>query len=338
MNPLKILVVKRRAMGDSIIGLSGIAYLKMFFPNAQITYGLPSWIIPLYTNVECGANSFVNIDLKSPLDWFRLWIALSRGKIDLIVELHQSGRTARFFRWYSKIMRVPYFFHNHHSEESLKERSSAIQRDLDGVWRVAKSVSDDEFLPRPSYLDFVPRMCPNQKATRDPFRILLGVVASRKTKIWPLEYFKELSDRLLEWNPNIRINIALSDSPLDREIQEKLIALGILQSGKVEFIKTSLNELPLIVARHTLYVGNDTGIKHLCVSLGVKTITLFGPDGPFEWHPYDCQKEKIFFIPDEQMPCRVKDAHFCGRSECESMRCLRDIKVDPVFEECCRQI
>jgi heptosyltransferase-2 len=73
------------------------------------------------------------------------------------------------------------------------------------------------------------------------------------------------------------------------------------------------------LSKASMYIGNDTGLKHICIALGVKTYTFFGPEPPLEWHPY-------FYI--EGLECRTRDAHFCGLSECESMVCLKDITVE----------
>jgi ADP-heptose:LPS heptosyltransferase len=35
-----------------------------------------------------------------------------------------------------------------------------------------------------------------------------------------------------------------------------------------------------------LFIGNDSGLRHMAAALGIKTLTLFGPENPVEWHPY----------------------------------------------------
>ena len=64
-SPRTILVVKNRAMGDSIMCLATLQWLRELYPEAKIVYGLPSCIIPLYKNVQTAADSYLNVDLKS---------------------------------------------------------------------------------------------------------------------------------------------------------------------------------------------------------------------------------------------------------------------------------
>ena len=53
---------------------------------------------------------------------------------------------------------------------------------------------------------------------------------------------------------------------------------------------TTLLDAPLLeVAWHLqhcdAYLGNDSGITHLAVLLGVPTVALFGPSDPVVWQP-----------------------------------------------------
>jgi ADP-heptose:LPS heptosyltransferase len=70
------------------------------------------------------------------------------------------------------------------------------------------------------------------------------------------------------------------------------------------------------------------------VALGVKTITLFGPENPFEWHPYAKDEHPIAYV--ENLPCRKSLApglpEWCAIRECvsEKHRCMREIAVEDV--------
>ena len=83
------------------------------------------------------------------------------------------------------------------------------------------------------------------------------------------------------------------------------------------------------MAEANVYIGNDTGLKHLAIALGLKTYTFFGPEPPNEWHPYDQNSHPFFYIED--LECRTQNAHYCGLSECNSMICM-DFKIESVYE------
>ena len=81
--------------------------------------------------------------------------------------------------------------------------------------------------------------------------------SSRKN--WPLERFRELSQRLawpVQW----------SAGP-----QEQL-------DGAVRF--ENLYELACWLATARVYIGNDSGITHLAAAAGVPVVAIFGPTDP----------------------------------------------------------
>ena len=321
-SPRTILVVKNRAMGDSIMGLATLQWLRELYPEAKIVYGLPSWIIPLYKNVQTAADSYLNVDLKSSSDWLRLHKEVKALSPDHIHELHLAGRTKKFFSLFTLFSSVRYSYHNHHLKSGGKIHDqgvikSLIQRDLDGAWSF---LGIDKTLP--SFLDYEPRM--NVQEPTEKNQYVLGVVATRKTKMWPLEYYAKLCHNL-----SGKVLIPLSKSETDLQIKKQLESYSL--PSHVEFVHAPLEELPLLLAGSKAYIGNDTGLKHLCIALGVKTWTFFGPEPPTEWHPYNTDLHKYFFI--DPLECRTRDAHYCGLSECDSMICLNQIQVDHVLSE-----
>jgi len=323
-----ILVVKNRAMGDSVMGLSAISYMRDLYPNAKIYYALPNWILPLYKNILTDADEVIGFDLKSLKDWGKLWKICSSRNIDVVHEMHQAGRTAKFFKVYSLLKRIPYFFHNHHLKSGTDVLDqgvikAVIQRDLDGVFSYFSNMDKV-----PNYLDYCPQMKMKNKLNKKS-RLILGVVATRETKKWPLEYYFELAKIIKQAYPNIEIAIPLSKSKTDLNIKEKLLSYGIEEYAKV--VHLSLDELPLYIAASKLYIGNDTGLKHLAIATNVKSYTLFGPEPPNEWHPYDSSTHPFFY--KEGLDCRTREAHYCGLSTCDSMICLNQFSAKFIFEK-----
>lgn len=312
-----ILVVKHRAMGDAIIGLSTIQYLKQQYPEAKITYITPKWITPLFNQVKTHADSIEGIKLDSLSDWWNTYMLIHRINPDCIFEMFQSGRTKKFFKFYSAMKGIPYFAHNHHTKQGIVHDQGIIkaniQRDLDGAWTF---FSKDDV---PNYQNFYPKMILNSKK-RD--QVIFGVVATRETKIWPLEYYARLSHLIKE-----DIIIPLSNSKDDQAIKEKLIDLKI----RGTFLETSLDKLPNELAGSKLYIGNDTGLKHLAIALGIPSYTLFGPEPPLEWHPYDIKKHPYYFR--ENLDCRTRTAHYCGLATCPEMICLNQFQPEHLLDD-----
>ncbi len=325
-----ILLIKNRAIGDSIMTLSSAQYLKEIFPEAHLTLALPTWITPLYKEVNCAVDEVLPISLKSLKGYIQLYKNLRQRKFDLIYEFHQSGSTAKFFSLYSKIFKIPYLYHNHHlkSETGVLDQGKIkplIQRDLDGIWGQLKLKS-----PPPEYLNYEPMI--QVKTAQKTNSVVFGVVASRHTKMWPLKYYSELAKLIYKISPEIHFIIPISGSQVDQEIKSELESL---LSVPHTFIQKPLQELPLELVGAKAYIGNDTGLKHLCVALNIPTFTFFGPEPPLEWHPYCTNRHPIFYI--EKLKCRTRQYHYCPLDFCdlteeEHMQCLKDISPEVVFK------
>ena len=289
----------------------------------------------MYKNLKSEANSVVSLDFLGFRPVLSLIGFFKEKKFDAVIELHQRGSSSKVLRLFSIIFKYKYFFHNHNLLENKDsfvldqgKTKASIQRDLDCIWSVLRFYLKDRVGILPSYLEHAPQLSLNKDLKRAS-GIILGVVATRKTKMWPLEYYKRLVDLILKRHPNIAITIPVSKGIEDQLIKARLASLRI--DRRVEFIEESLENLPAALAGHNLYIGNDTGLKHLSAALGINTYTFFGPEDPLEWHPYHEDFHKYFFI--ENLSCRTETAHFCGKSICKNMICLDQFVPEEVFKK-----
>ncbi len=327
-----IFLVKNRALGDSIMGLSTVSYLKKIYPKSTIIYAIPQWTTSLYEEVVTDADLIYPLKLKGTSDILKLYRDLRKLKVDFIHEMHQSGTGKKVFGLYSFFTGIKYTAHNHHLEGNTKVidqgvKKALIQRDLDG----AHSFLGNGDIP--SYLEFPPKMTVKEvKSTQKVNRIILGVVATRDSKKWPLSNFLELAKNFLLTHPDFEFAIPLSNSSEDLKI--KLEIEKNCTDKRVKVICKKLSDLPQYFSESVFYIGNDTGLKHLAVSVGLKTLTMFGPEPILEWHPYDLKKHHAFYI--ESLSCRTRTSHYCGLFKCdlgenENMQCLKGITVDQVM-------
>jgi heptosyltransferase-2 len=295
----KILLVKNRALGDAILTLSSIRYLHSVLPHLEISLAVPAWTVPVFKELDHPLVSIYPLQLNSLAGQLDFYSYLLNEKFDLLYEFQQRPSSARLLTLFSKVRSTPYLFHNHHQQQ---ERKSILKRDVGGLIRALK-LEGKELAPLP----------PLQEVTKR--QIVLGVVATRKSKMWPLRRFSELVRAIKQLDQNIEILIPLG--PQDGELKQQLASdLDV----KVHFLETSLDQVAQQIKGSICYIGNDTGLKHLAAYLGVKTISFFGPEEPLEWHPYSQQDHPYLFLAD--MPCRYKQAHFCGLSECSTMECM----------------
>jgi heptosyltransferase-2 len=321
--PKTLLVVKNRALGDSLMGLSTLQYLKDTLPETTIIYAVPKWIFPLYKNTQTAAHKVIALDFKTKSDWLESRRTIKKLNVDSVMELFQSGRTAKFFKLWRLFGGPRYHFHNHHQRKGPVHDQgiikSNIQRDLDGAWTFFGHGTQP-----PNFLGYTPALLTKESSKKN--QIVLGVVATRETKMWPLASYGKLTHLIQEKYPDTLIVIPLG--PGDKIIEDEL---KNIISSNTEFLKVPLDLLPVELSGSLQYVGNDTGLKHLCVSLDVPTFTLFGPEPPTEWHPYDPVSHPFYFR--EPLECRTKSAHYCGLQTCDSMICLNQLSPEDLLKK-----
>lgn len=330
LQPKTLFIAKNRALGDAIMGLSSVQYLRELYPKSTIIYGVPQWTAKVFENVKTDADFIYPMKLNSLSEIIDLWTDLLNFNPDFIHEMHQSGKGQKVFSTFCALKKIPYTFHNHHLKHGKKVIDQGvikplIQRDLDGVF----SFWGKNF-EYPNYLDFTPKMEPTSIALKN--RIIFGVVATRETKKWPLFHFKKLAELINEFDQSIEIIIPLSQSDSDKNIKLEIERLNFPKNCTI--VHFPLSRLAEEFSGCKMYVGNDTGIKHLSIAVGVKTLTFFGAEPPHEWHPYD--EVLHSYLYREGLPCRTRTHHYCGLNFCDQIEsdyneCLTKILPQDVF-------
>ena len=321
--PNTLLVIKNRALGDSVITLGAIQYLRDTLKDTEIIYAVPSWTYPLYKDVQTAAHKVIPMDFKTMSDWWESYKVIRAFEVDSVLEFFQSGRTSKFFRFFSSLGRFKYFYHNHHKKvgdvHDQGVIKSNIQRDLDAAWTY---FGNPDHLP--DYIHYTPSMGLHVEKKH---QITFGVVATRETKMWSMESYRDLARLIYNDDPNMKIIIPLG--PGDDEIEDKIYELDFPRNCHI--IKEKLDALPKALAESKLYIGNDTGLKHISIALGIPTLSFFGPEPPTEWHPYSTNDHPYYY--KEGLECRTQNAHYCGLSTCDSMICLSSFSPSEVFQD-----
>ncbi len=126
--------------------------------------------------------------------------------------------------------------------------------------------------------------------------ILLFPDSRRPEKEWP--HFAELTLRLLNSLENRTIAWAgTSDFPAPEEA---------LQSSHFHDLRgrTTLGELPALIASAGSVVCNDSGPMHIAAAVGVPVVALFGPTDPRRYGPYplDSPRHHVLSAPVGRLP------------------------------------
>ncbi len=171
--------------------------------------------------------------------------------------------------------------------------------------------------------------------------LLIGLGASRPTKFWPLDRYALLAAQWCERTGGSAVALmSLEEEEQGREflraVEDKVNRPELRRRISIE-CRLGLRDLFALIQQGAILVGNDSGPRHIAVAVGTPTVTIFGPEDPFEWHPYPVETHPYFYVAG--LPCR-KDAMpgyppWCALNVCveQQHRCMRGVGVDAVFEK-----
>ena len=127
-----------------------------------------------------------------------------------------------------------------------------------------------------------------RQAGVDPARpyAVLGAGAGAASKCWPLQRFVALAGQLA---PRVQSLMVLG--PVEMDLWDA--AKRGLVAGSLPLLTCPpLAALAGVLARASLYVGNDSGVTHLAAAVGAPTLALFGPTRAEQFAPLG-QRVKI---------------------------------------------
>lgn len=337
----RILLIRRRYLGDIVLLGSAVANLRLHWPGAHIAF----LVDPLYHDVPplipdvnrtwilpAGAGAWPGFLLKIRRERFThvfdfdntegtaALAAWTGARVRVTVAL--DSRKIRFRRNYTHLARIP-----------LAEHDS--QSIIDTYHRLLHAAD----IPTPSRQV---RLVPGDAAQRQARRLVSG--ASRKVlihpgtrstfRLWPVDRFAALIDRMQE---ELDLQVFLAGGPSDpgtlRAIRQRTRTHVILLDKPF-----TVEEFAAIVAQFDLFVCHDSGPMHIASAVGTRVVALFGSQNATVWRPQGdnpiCLQTDLpctCFPPSElPKPCIPNDAY---RSFC-----VRKIPVSAVFQAVASQL
>lgn len=144
-------------------------------------------------------------------------------------------------------------------------------------------------------------------------------------KHWPVRNFSQLADKLIK-EINAKVLILASE-------EEKDIAQDMIKFMSAEAInlaaKLDLRELAALINNLDLLIANDGGPLHMAVSLGINTVSLYGPVDDEVYGPYS-QSDKHAVLK-RYLSCRPCYNNFRFTGCHNNHSCLEDITSEEVF-------
>jgi ADP-heptose:LPS heptosyltransferase len=154
--------------------------------------------------------------------------------------------------------------------------------------------------------------------------------AGNDMKQWPIAYFAAVIDRLVTAD---RARIVLIGAPGDEAVAEALVAEVRHRNSVTSLVgKVGLAELPSLLAGMSLFLGNDSGPKHIAAGLGVPTVGIHGGTVDVrEWGPVG---PAAIAVSRSVVcsPCYLSNAEDCRRG----LACMQQLEPAQVYAACKR--
>jgi ADP-heptose:LPS heptosyltransferase len=154
--------------------------------------------------------------------------------------------------------------------------------------------------------------------------------AGSEMRQWPLLKFSDLINRLLERGD---VHVALIGGADEEAIAHEVLSRVIKRREVFDLVgHVSLDELPSLLARAVLFVGNNSGPQHIAAALGTPTVGIHsGVVDAREWGPAGSRAVAVRRHMSCS-PCFIEHSKACPRA----LACLTEIDSADVYRVCVR--
>lgn len=343
----KILILRYRFIGDTVLTTPFIKNVKNIFPDSKIDVlvspnsgelieGNPNVNKVFYLD-STKLHKYEKISIpnpQSPIPFFSLFSCakeLKKEKYDLIFVLKRSFSSAflayligaKYRVGFNTELRSFFLTHSIPYDKSKHELSNF----LDCLQPFSKNV---EML--------TPEIFPSEKEKNrakelikslDPYKpkILIHASSAHPYKAWSKRYFAELIDDLYE---KYKSQFIFTGAGIDKEIYDEILSKSKYKD-KILYEnlcgKTNIRECYAIYENLHMAICVDSGNAHLAAAAGIPTYVLFGPTRPDKWLP---KGKRVYSIKLKQnLPCQPCDV----KVKCTHLSCMKLLTSDYVMAE-----
>jgi len=322
-NARRVLLIRRKALGDCLVTLPAVQRLAEALPAARLDLVVDRPFAALIQRFlpTCRVISWSRDG--GGWGWYR---NLHQEGYDLVIDWLGNPRTALWTAATGASLRVGYDLPRRRWAYNLKVprnrwrgtalRGFAGEAFLDPLRSLGLEVAPwrplgrlPGFQPGDLGPDYLQWRAGNLEGASPPVAMMMS--ATWPAKAWPARHVVDLW-RLLEDSAQRALFIpGPGDEDLVRELRKTLPAQAFAPD-------TSLLELADILARCRVFVGTDCGPRHLATALGLPSVTVFGPTDAVGWNPADPRHVSL----SNPVHCLGCDHKICPR---EGRPCLEGL-------------
>jgi len=320
MNKISVMrfaIWRLSSIGDIINTMPAVDALKKQFPDCEIAYIAKKQFAGLLQHKK-NINKIIPFDTKKE-SLFSIFKRLKAFEPDYFIDLHKTYR--------SFIVKALLAFHLPKAKIMSINRRSLLKEFL-----VRRHFTQPECsgLMSARFLEPLTGLIPGISTAAVPVRIdrPANIAKQKSIGISPRSnwFTKDLSfNQLLEIINSIPLNykVILFGSAKDVQFNSRLCSAAE-RSIQDLTNTTTLAELVTKIAECSLVLAPDSGIMHIAMALGVKTIAIFGPTCPKQ---FDFSQHHLIYTSEKCSPC-----HFYGEAKCHlgHHNCIKNIDISEI--------
>ena len=308
----RVLVIRLRSIGDTVLATPSLIALRRFLPEAQIDILLEDWVAPLLE----GFDAIDNVISVETGRGGRLQAArqIRRNRYDVVFNLH-GGTTSTFLtRASGAPHRVGFadyqysFLLNHRSPPATqfwhRDHTHSAEQQLALIGCVGVPVDD-----RPRSRLPVRTACVSGRSVPESFA-LLHPASLFFTKQWSPENFARVAEHLAD----LGIASVAVAAKNERAVLDQLVSAA--KTPVTIFDNLTLPEITALASRAKLFVGNDSGIAHIAAAVNTPTVVVFGSSNRNHWRPWTDAPNAIVFNEFRCQPCPGYECEVYGEPKC----------------------
>ncbi len=314
----RVLIVKLRSIGDTVLATPSLIALKKFAPHAEVDIVLEDWVAPLLDGFEYVDN--IIVAGKGLRERLRTALYLRRRKYDAAFNLH-GGTTATLLTAASMarhrvgVSSYQYsFLYNRLLSSSAdfwgRERTHSAEQQLALLGFAGVPVDDRAkthlAVTRKASLKIDERL---GSASKNDL-VLIHPSSAFMTKQWPTENYA----RVAEFLAGQGLQTVAVASKSESGVLDNLVARSNVPV--TTFDDLSLPEITALAARAKLFVGNDSGIAHIAAAVKTPVVVIFGSSNRDHWGPWTDSLNEIVYQEFHCQPCAGYECKEFGEPRC----------------------
>jgi ADP-heptose:LPS heptosyltransferase len=337
----RVLIIRRRYLGDIVLLGSVLRNLRLHWPRAWLsvlTEHAYTGVLPLNPDIDSGL-AFP----RRTREWVGFIRALRSARFTHVLDFDNTEKTAlvsrltgagvratfdrelipfRYPRLYTHSAKVTNaFYDSHHITDTYLALPAAI-----GVPIVSRDV---RLAPRAKDIERAQKLVP-----RGGNKVLVHPGSRSAFRIWPAERFAAVCDQLQD---KLGAQVFLTAGPGEQALAEQIRSAA---KSHVVLLNAprDVGTLAALLAQFDAFLCHDSGPMHIAAAVGTPVVALFGSQNATIWRPLG-DRHTILQTP---LPCAcicnaappgpsLPAGTACVKGDSYRSYCVRKIGVEEVF-------